>query len=77
VVFNWRAMFGAKGMTAAQVAYWENIFQRLTDTPEWKTEMDTRNGITQFMGAARMKKRMEEDYAEVKAFLVELDLAKK
>lgn len=77
VVFNWRAMFGPGGMTPAQVAYWENTFQRLVDTPDWKSEMVTRNGVTHFMGAAPMKKYMEEEYPEVKAFLVELELAKK
>ncbi len=77
VVFNWRAMFGPKGMAAAPVAYWESILQRLVDTPEWKAELAKRSGVAKFMGAAPMKKYMEEDYAEVKAFLVELDLAKK
>jgi hypothetical protein len=47
------------------------------DTPEWAAEMVTRNGVAKFMGAAPMKKYMEEDYAEIKAFLVELELAKK
>ena len=77
VVSNWRGVFGPKGMTPAQVAYWENNFQRLTETADWKTEMITLNGLAEFMGAARMKKYMEEDYAEIKAFLVELELAKK
>jgi len=77
VVSNWRGVFGPKNMTAAQVAYWENTFQRLAETPEWKSEMVTLNGLSEFMGAARLKKFMEEDYAEIKAFLVELELAKK
>jgi tripartite-type tricarboxylate transporter receptor subunit TctC len=75
-VFIWRAMFGAKGMTAAQIAYWENTFQRLIETPEWKAEMIKRTSITQFMGAEAMKKRMEEEYPVVKALLVDLELAK-
>lgn len=77
VVFNWRAMFGGKGMGAPQVAYWENIFKRFVETPEWKAELVLRNGVAKFMGSAAMKKYMEEDYAEVRAFLVELDLARK
>lgn len=76
-VFNWRAMFGPRGMTAPQVAYWENTFKRFVETPEWKAELVLRNAVANFMGAAPMKKYMEEDYATVKAFLVELDLAKK
>ena len=77
VVSNWRGVFGPRGMSAAQTAYWESTFQRLMETPDWKNEMVTLNGLSEFMGAARMKKFMEEDYAEVKAFLVELELAKK
>lgn len=77
VVFNWRAMSGTKGITAAQIAYWENIFQRLTDTPEWKAEMITRGGITQFSGAAAMQKRIDEEYPETHALLADLELVKK
>ena len=64
-------------MTPAQVAFWESTFQKLVETPEWKNEMANLNGLSEFMGAARMKKYMDEDYAEIKAFLVELELAKK
>lgn len=77
VVFNWRSVSGARGIAPPQVAYWENTFQRLTDTPEWKAEMDLRGGVTQFNGAAAMKKRMDDEYPEAKALLVELELAKK
>ena len=77
MVFNWRAMFGPKGMTPGQVTYWESVLQRFVDTPEWKAEMITRNGVPKFMGSAPMRKYMEEEYPEVRAFLTELELAKK
>ncbi len=77
VVSNWRAVYGPKGMPAPQVAYWGDVFRRLVDTPEWKSEMVKVNGITRFMGAAPMRKYMDEEYPEVKALLVDLELAKK
>jgi tripartite-type tricarboxylate transporter receptor subunit TctC len=77
VVFNWRAMFGAPGMTQPQVAYWENTFERLIETDDWKSHMALSNGITQFVRAAPMKKQMDEEYPEVRALLMELELAKK
>jgi putative tricarboxylic transport membrane protein len=77
VIFNWRAIFGPRGMAPAHVAFWENVFRRFLDTPEWAAEMVTRNGIAKFMGAQAMKKYMEDEYPEVKAFLVDLELAKK
>jgi putative tricarboxylic transport membrane protein len=77
VTFIWRAMFGGKGMSAAQVAFWENTFQRLTESPEWKAEMTLRSGVSQFTRAAAMKKRMDDEYPEVKALLLDLELAKR
>ncbi len=76
VVSNWRAVFGPKGMAPPQVAYWEDIFRRLVETPEWKAEMVKVNGITRFMGAVPMKKYMEEQYPEIRSLLVDLELAK-
>ena len=77
VVSNWRGVFGPRKMTPAQAAWWEATFQKLVESAEWKAEMANLNGLSEFMGAARMRKYMEEDYAEIKAFLVELELAKK
>jgi putative tricarboxylic transport membrane protein len=77
VVFNWRAMYGPKSMTAPQIAYWESVFQRLSATPEWKAEMTLRGSVSEFVGSAAMKKRMDEEYPEIRALLVDLDLAKK
>ena len=39
--------------------------------------MVARAAIPKFMGAVAMKKYMAEDYGQLRAFLVELDLAKK
>jgi putative tricarboxylic transport membrane protein len=76
VVSNWRALFGPRGMTPPQVAFWEDVFRHLVETPEWKAEMVKVNGITRFMGAAPMKKYMEEEYPEIRALLIDLELAK-
>jgi putative tricarboxylic transport membrane protein len=77
VVFLWRAMFGPRAMAPVQVAYWEKVFQRLTETPEWKAEMVKRSSVTQFIDAATLKQRMDDEYPEVKALLVDLELAKR
>ena len=35
VLLNWRGIFGPRGISQAQIAYWESIFQRFIDTPAW------------------------------------------
>ena len=77
VVSVWRGAFGAKGLTAAQVAYWEEVFQRLMASAEWQKEVDGAYGVSKFMGSARTREFMARDHASEKAFLSELGLAKR
>jgi putative tricarboxylic transport membrane protein len=77
VVSVWRGAFGPKGLTPAQLTYWEDVFQRLMATPEWQKEIDSAYGVSAFMGSAKTRQFMERDYAAEKAFLSELGLAKK
>jgi putative tricarboxylic transport membrane protein len=74
---NWRAMVGPAGLTAPQVAYWESVFERLVNTDEWKADMARRYSFNSFQGAAAMRKQIDDEYPEVKALLVAMELAKK
>ncbi len=40
VVSNWRGIVGAKGLSAAQVAYWEDIFSKVVAVEEWKKSLE-------------------------------------
>ena len=77
VVSVWRGAFGAKGLSSAQVAYWESIFQRLMSTPEWQKEVETVHAVSMFMGSAKTRELMDRDYSAQKLVLTELGLAKK
>ena len=76
VVSNWRSVVGPKGMTPPQIAFWETAIQRAMQTPDWKKEVESINAVSEFMGSAGFRKYLDADYAQVKAFLTELELAK-
>ena len=76
VVSNWRAIMGPKGMTAAQIAYWEQAFQRFVDSEEWKKELDTNFWRSEYLRSTETRKYMDQDHIQAKEFLVELGLAK-
>ena len=76
VLSNWRAMVGPGGLPAPQVDYWENIFERLVNTDEWKADMARRYSFNSFQRSSAMKKQIEDEYPEVKALLVAMELAK-
>ncbi|MBI4207980.1 MAG: tripartite tricarboxylate transporter substrate binding protein [Betaproteobacteria bacterium] len=76
VVSNWRSMFGPRGMTPAQIAYWEQALLRFVESDEWKKELENNFWRSEYMRSAETRKYLEEDNAQAKAFLVELGLAK-
>lgn len=76
VVSNWRAIFGPKATPAAQIAYWENALRKVTESAEWKADMERNFWVDDFTIAAQFRRDLEKDYADMKAVFVELGLAK-
>jgi putative tricarboxylic transport membrane protein len=76
VVSNWRGFVGAPNMTPAHIAYWDNALKQLTQSDAWKKELSENNWDNEYRNAAETKKYMDADYAELKAFLTELELVK-
>jgi putative tricarboxylic transport membrane protein len=77
VVFGgWRAIVGPRGLSAAQVAYWEGVLHRATEAPEWKDGIEKNYWSNDFVTSAQFRKDLDQDYAGMKAVLVELGLAK-
>ena len=76
VVSNWRSFVGPKGMADAQVAYWESALKRMSDSDEWKKELETNFWTNEYMDHVETRSLMDRDNVQVKAFLIELGLAK-
>jgi len=77
IVFGgWRAIMGPKGISAAQVAYWENALAKATQVPEWREDLERNFWSDDFATSAQFRKDLEKDYAEMKAVLTDLGLAK-
>jgi putative tricarboxylic transport membrane protein len=73
---NWRALIGPKGMSAAQVAYWENVLAKLVATDEWKKELDDQNWDGRFLRSKEFTQYMEKEYAATKVILTEMGMVK-
>ena len=73
---SWRAIMGPKGLSPAQVAYWENVVRKATETAEWKKDLETNYWSSYVLTSAQLRKAMDKEYAEMKAVLSEIGLAK-
>jgi putative tricarboxylic transport membrane protein len=76
VVANWRPVIGPRGLSAPQVAFWEEVFARLTRTEEWRDEVDKAGGVNNYMNGRDLGAYLDAQYAQFKSILTELGLAK-
>ena len=72
----WRAIFAPKGLTPQQSAYWEDMLRKVTEAPDWKEELEKNIWSNEFVAGAKFARDLEQDYAAMKAVLVDLGLAK-
>lgn len=73
---GWRAIVAPKGLSAEQVAYWENVLRKATEAPEWKANIEKNFWSNDFVTSAQFGKDIDKDYSDMKSVLVDLGLAK-
>ena len=76
VVDNWRGVVGPKAMPAQQVAYWDNVFARFFNVPEWKSDVEANLWDNAALLSRDSSRYLEAQYADLKRALVELELIK-
>jgi len=76
VVANWRPVIGAKALAPAPIAFWEQVFARVTQSDEWRAEIERTGGVNHYMGHGQLVKFFDSEYGRFRAILSELGLAK-
>jgi putative tricarboxylic transport membrane protein len=76
VYANWRGVVGPKGMTAPQIAYWDGIFSRLAQMPEWRDELARLLQDPVYLNSRETRAYLDSQQQELRAVLVDLGLAK-
>jgi putative tricarboxylic transport membrane protein len=73
---NWRGIVGAKGLSGAQIAYWEEVFAKVAATDDWKKILDAQFWDGNFLRSREFAKYIENDYHQTRAIMTDLGLAK-
>ncbi len=76
VADNWRLVIAPKGLSASQVAYWDNAFKALTQSREWNDDLAAAQMSNSYRNSADTTRYIAEEYGEIKGMLTELGLAK-
>lgn len=77
VVAQFRGVAGPKNLPADVVAYLEEVFKRITESPEWKTEyLDKYQQVHGYQNSADFTKFMDQVFKENEQAFQELDSLK-
>ncbi len=72
----WRGILAPKNLPAAQLAWWETTLRKIADTTEWKSDMEKIFAVEDFQTGARLLSALDKEYADTKAVLFDLGMAK-
>ena len=77
VVFgSWRAMLGARGMSAEQVAYWEGLVAKVSATDEWLHDLSQNSLAPFFMGSEETRRYLNAQNEQLRGVLQDLGMVK-
>jgi putative tricarboxylic transport membrane protein len=71
-----RSIIAPKGLSAAQIQYWDGVFQRLVKTPAWKEALEKNQWDEDYMNSADLAKSLKSQYSILKDVLGELGMVK-
>ena len=73
---NTRFLLAPKGLSPAQVAYWDGVIGRMVETEEWKADALKNDLIMDFHNSRQSPERLAAMYRQLKTALVDVGLAK-
>jgi putative tricarboxylic transport membrane protein len=73
---TWRAILAPKGITPAQIAYWETVMYQVAASHEFRQSAERVQGEAVFKTAAETRKHMQTEYAQAKNIMTYLGLIK-
>ena len=76
VMGNWTAIMGPKGLTPAQIAFWEELLERTLRHPAWKGMLEAEALEAEFRNAQALRELVARDYETERKMLTELGMAK-
>lgn len=73
---SWRTIAAPKGITREQAEFWEKALRRVSESAEWKADLEKNYWSEFFATGAQLRANLEREYAAMKSILVELGYAK-
>lgn len=77
VYSSWRGFIGPKGLTQAQMAFWDQAFQKVVQGEDWKMDLQNNVWAEDFLGSAETLKLLESEDKVIRKMLADLGFVSK
>lgn len=77
VFFSWRGFIGPKGLTPAQVTFWDDAFAKAVRGDEWKKDLEKNVWAEDLMTSAETRKHLDAEYEVLTRMLADLGVLTK
>jgi len=74
---TWRGILGAKDISEAQLKFWENAFLSMSQSAEWKDDVEKNYRINSHMSPSATRNYLDRQYVELEETLTSLGLSKR
>ncbi len=72
----WRGLAGPKGMTSAQIAFWDDVLGKATKNEDWRRELESNQIENVYRNSVETAKFWKAEYEEIKGILTDIGMAK-
>ncbi len=76
VMDTWRGVIGPKGMTAAQIAWWDGVLAKAVTSDLWKQALEQNTWEANYLNSSQTRELFDSEYANYRAILGELGMIK-
>ena len=76
VMDTWRGVIGPKGMTPAQIAWWDGVLAKAVASPVWKEALEQNTWEANYLNSAQTRKQFDAEYADYRTILGDLGMIK-
>ena len=76
VMDTWRGVIGPRGMTPAQIAWWDGVLAKVVATAAWKEALEQNTWEANYLNSAQTRRQFDDEHAEYRAILLELGMVK-
>jgi putative tricarboxylic transport membrane protein len=73
---TWRVLVGPKNMTPAEIAWWDNVLQKATASPQWQTAVARNLWSPAYKNSAATRQFLTAERTRLTPLMAELGLAK-